>query len=112
MSVSKPRFNSFAEFWPYYLSQHRKPQTRALHYAGMGLAALCLGAALVTGAWAWAVAAVIGVYAPAWTGHAIVERNRPATFSYPYWSILGDCRMTALALSGRLKAELARYEIG
>jgi len=111
MGDSEPPFRSFAEFWPYYLSQHRKPQTRALHYAGLGFAALCLGAAVVTGAWAWAAAAIVAVYAPAWTGHVVVERNRPATFSYPLWSIVGDLRMAGFALTGRLEAELARLGI-
>ncbi len=111
MPVPKPRFNSFAEFWPYYLGLHRRPQTRAFHYAGLGLAALCLGAAFITGSWLWALLAGAAGYGLTWVGHGLAEGNRPATFAYPVWSFLADLRMAGLALTGRLKSELARYGI-
>lgn len=109
--MADPRFPSFAAFWPYYLAQHRNPSTRIWHFAGLALAALLLALALVTGNWIWALAAPLAGYVLSWTGHWIAEGNRPATFKHPLWSLRGDFRMAALALTGRLENELARHEI-
>jgi len=102
-SMSQPRYQSFAEFWPYYLNEHSKPATRALHAVG-SLAAIALLIALVAiGKWWLFPLAFVPGYAFAWIGHFFVERNRPATFTYPLWSFMGDWKMLALMLTGRLK---------
>jgi hypothetical protein len=99
---------SFAAFWPYYLAAHADRRTRALHYCGTSLALLLIaGFALGGNPWLLAAAPVAG-YGPAWIGHMVFERNRPATFTYPVWSFLGDFRMLYLAATGRLRAELTR----
>lgn len=101
--MAERQFKSFAEFWPYYLSEHSRPATRGLHYIG-SLAGIAVIVALVAvGKWWWFPLAFVPGYAMAWIGHFFVEKNRPATFTYPLWSFLGDWKMLALMLTGRLK---------
>lgn len=97
---------SFAEFWPYYLREHARPRTRALHYAGTTLVVLIAAGAALTGNWLLLLAIPLAGYGFAWTAHALVERNRPATFSYPAWSLAADFKMWWLWLTRRLEPEL------
>ena len=86
-------FRSFAEFYPFYLSEHRHPVSRALHYVGTWGAVLCVVALMATGEPQWLLAALISGYAFAWFGHFRFEHNRPATFRHPFYSFAGDFRM-------------------
>ena len=92
MSDDRPqeRFRSFQEFYPYYLSEHQNPICRGLHYTGSLLALVIAATALSTGQLLWLLPAVISGYAFAWVGHFFFEHNRPATFTYPLWSFIGD----------------------
>lgn len=101
-------YQSFADFWPFYLREHSRPATRALHYVGTTLVVAIALFAILTGRWAWLLAIPLAGYGFAWLAHFRVERNRPATFTYPIWSLAADFRMWALWLSGRLGGELER----
>ena len=101
--------DNYSDFWPLYLREHSRPQTRALHYFGTGLGLALLALAIATGDWRLLPAALISGYAFAWIGHAFVERNRPATFSHPFWSLASDFRMFGLWITGRLGRELTRH---
>jgi hypothetical protein len=105
------KYQTYAEFWPYYLSEHRKPETRGLHYFGTGLGSALMIAAAILLDWTLIPAALISGYLFAWIGHFFVERNRPATFTFPLWSIVSDFCMVGLWLVGKLDAEYAKAEI-
>jgi len=98
------RYASFAEFYPYYLSQHSDRWCRRLHVCGTALGAAIIVAALATGRPRLLIAVPFVSYGLAWVGHYFFERNRPATFSYPWYSLRGDLRMFADFCAGRLRA--------
>ena len=102
--MTQPRFQTFAEFWPYYLGEHSQPLTRALHYVGSLAAVALLVTLIATGRWWLFPMAFVPGYGLAWVGHFFVEKNRPATFTYPLWSFMGDWKMLALMLTGRMRA--------
>lgn len=108
VSATRPDFQSFDEFWPYYLGEHRRPMCRALHYIGtLGAVGIAIWAVL-TGTWIGLALAVVVGYAFAWVGHLFIEHNHPATWSYVGWSFLADFRMATLALRGRIRGEIER----
>jgi hypothetical protein len=101
------RMTSFAEFWPYYLREHALPQTRFLHYIGTSLL-IAIGAyALISGHYIYAALMPLAGYGFAWGAHFFVEHNRPATFTYPVWSLISDFKMYGCWVSGRLGPHLA-----
>jgi hypothetical protein len=108
MDVGLPRVERFSEFWPIYLREHARPATRYVHYAGTTAGLACLGLALVTGRRGWIPLGLVAAYGAAWTAHGLVERNKPATFQHPLWSLAGDLRMLWFAARGKLDGELRR----
>ena len=90
------RLTRFRDFWPHYLREHARPGTRALHYAGTSLVVVLAAALPVVG------------YGFAWVVHGLIERNRPATFRYPLWSLRADFVMWQRFLTGHIGRDLAR----
>lgn len=109
--MSDAAFESFEDFWPFYLGEHKDPLNRGLHYVGTTMAIGTVGAAVVTVNPTWLLLTPVVGYAPAWIGHFVIEKNRPATFKHPLWSLRGDLRMLKLALAGRIGDELDRLHI-
>lgn len=96
------QFNTFAEFYPYYLSEHSNSTCRRLHFIGTSLVILIFVMALVVGSrWLWLALPVAG-YGFAWVGHFFFEKNRPATFQHPFYSLLGDFVMYRDMLLGKV----------
>lgn len=101
-------YQSFAEFWPFYLREHSRSLTRAYHYIGTSLVVAIALFAIISGKWLWLLAMPVAGYFFAWLAHFRVEKNRPATFTYPLWSLAADFKMWWLALTGRLGPELKK----
>jgi len=95
-------YKRFSDFYPYYLDQHRDPTCRRLHVAGTALVLLSLVAALATGRWILLLGMPLFGYGFAWIGHFAFERNRPATFRHPLYSLLGDLALFRDVLTGRI----------
>ena len=94
--------SSFEEFWPYYLSQHQDAMNRKLHFVGTTAALICLTMALL-GKRRFLLLTPIAGYGCAWAGHFFFERNRPATFTYPLYSFMGDWVMWKDILTGKIR---------
>ncbi|WP_251358847.1 DUF962 domain-containing protein [Kangiella sp. TOML190] len=100
---------SFKEFWPYYLGEHRLPKNRLLHYIGSFLSLSLLIYSIASQSWWLLIVCFLIGYGFAWIGHFFVEKNKPATFQYPLWSFIADYKMFAMAISGKLKHEWPKY---
>jgi hypothetical protein len=108
--MSQQEIKSFEEFWPYYVAEHSLPKTRALHFAGTATAIACAATLAASGKGKWLPVALVPGYAAAWVGHFLVEKNRPATFTYPLWSFMADQKMFGLMLAGKMEEEIERIK--
>jgi len=105
MTESNKLYKSLKEFFPFYLSEHSHPINRALHFVGTSLAIGFMLGFISSGSWISLVAALVSGYFFAWIGHFLIERNRPATFTYPFYSFISDWRMYGMMLFGRIKKQ-------
>ena len=101
MSDSGP-FRSFADFYPFYLSEHSNRTSRRLHFVGTSIALGLLIAAFASRNWWLILAALVSGYAFAWVGHFFFEHNKPATFKYPRLSFMGDWRLWWEIVTGKI----------
>lgn len=108
MEPDVKKYENLAEFWPFYLGEHRSKANRTLHFIGSCCGLIFLAATLWTLQPLFLVAGLVAGYGFAWTGHFFIERNRPATFKYPLKSFLSDWKMFYLILTGRIDGELRR----
>jgi len=97
------RFKTFREFYPYYLAEHGNRTCRRLHFVGSTLVLIVLATALISRRWELLWLLPLLGYGFAWVGHYFFEHNRPATFTYPLFSLMGDWVMFRDMLIGRLR---------
>lgn len=102
--------STYRAFWHFYVSQHRQKANRNLHFAGTSLVLLLLAVGFALSPWFFAGMPVVG-YAFAWVGHFFFERNQPATFRFPLWSLIADFQMFALMCLGRMDREVRRMGV-
>ena len=96
-------FKTFSEFYPYYLSEHGDKLNRRLHFTGLLAALITLAIAIVSKNWVLLILVPIFGYGLSWIGHYFIEKNKPATFKYPLYSIMGDFVMFKDILFGKIK---------
>lgn len=108
--MSDKTIKSYAEFYPFYLSQHADVTCRTLHYIGTTLVLAVLVYSLTTQNYLLLAALPVCGYLFAWLGHFGFEKNKPATFTYPIWSLIGDFQMYFEFLTGRLGPRLKALE--
>lgn len=101
-AVDPRTMNSFAEFYPFYLSEHANRTCRRLHFLGSTLALVFLAMAVATASGWWFLAALVVGYAFAWIGHFGFEKNKPASFKRPLYSFMGDWVMYKDIWTGKI----------
>ncbi|MBA6224173.1 MULTISPECIES: DUF962 domain-containing protein [unclassified Colwellia] len=97
------KYKNFKSFYPFYLSQHENITCRRLHFIGSSLIIITLAYVLINAAWILLWTLPFLGYGFAWLGHFFFEKNTPATFTYPWYSLLGDWVMYKDILMGKLK---------
>ncbi|ACL96731.3 Mpo1-like protein [Caulobacter vibrioides] len=101
-NTAAARYKSFAAFYPFYMTEHANPVSRRLHVVGTSLVIVCLVLGVFRD-WRFFIAAPVIGYGFAWIGHFVFEKNRPATFKYPVYSLMGDFRLWFETVTGRRK---------
>ena len=100
-AMADSKYRTLSEFYPFYLGEHRKTGTRILHFTGTTFFLCTILVAAIRSEPRLILAGVIGAYGCAWIGHFFVERNRPATFKYPFFSLVSDFLFYFEILSGK-----------
>ena len=106
--AAEKKYKTFKSFYPYYLTEHSDSRNRRLHFLGTALLILCVATGILTGnPLLFAAVPVLG-YGFAWAGHFFLEKNKPATFTYPLYSLASDFVMFWDILTGRINKKLEK----
>lgn len=108
MGTERSQIPNYQEFWKFYVGEHSKPSTRRLHFVGTTLVLALFVASFVT-TYRLLIFLPLAGYSFAWIGHFIFEKNRPATFKYPFWSLISDFVMFWYTVTGRMGREVEKY---
>ncbi len=95
------KYSTFREFYPFYLSEHKHPVSRLLHFIGTSLVFVILISVLIMQEWIWLILIPLVGYGFAWAGHFFFEKNKPATFRYPLYSLGSDFKLFFEILAGK-----------
>lgn len=95
------KYTSLKEFYPYYLSEHQNPTCRKLHFIGTGLLFFIVIISLLTEQYIYLISIPLVGYGFAWIGHFFFEKNKPATFRYPLFSLVSDFKLFFDLLRGK-----------
>ena len=103
LNIMAERIKTYKEFYQFYLTEHENKTCRTLHFIGTGILILVAIYLSIKGLWRpyWWSIPLIG-YGFAWVGHFFFEKNKPATFKYPLWSLISDFKMFFQLLTGRI----------
>lgn len=86
-------FKSFSEFYPYYKTEHAKTGTRVMHFIGTSLFLMMIFLFFIYFDYRLLLAGIVFAYGLAWIGHFFIEKNKPATFQYPWYSLMSDFKL-------------------
>ncbi|PJJ67162.1 hypothetical protein CLV73_1163 [Chryseobacterium geocarposphaerae] len=103
INAMSERIKTFKEFYQFYLTEHSKTGTRIFHFIGTLLVFVVIGYVISSGKERFLWYVPIFGYGFAWFSHAVIERNKPATFKYPLWSLISDFRLFFELLIGKQK---------
>lgn len=106
--MEEEKIKTYAEFWDFYVLEHSQPMTRYLHFIGTLLGTVALIWVIKSGNYIYLPLCFTIGYAFAWVSHFMIEKNKPATFKYPFWSFVSDYKMAAFMLLGKMDAEIER----
>jgi len=104
--MTEQKWTSFEQFYIYYLTEHDNPTCRRLHYLGSTMVLAMLVFCLASSQWQWLWSLPVLGYGPAWIGHFVFERNKPASFRHPFYSFCADWVMLKDAVTGQLSSKL------
>lgn len=104
------KYKTFWDFYPFYLTEHKNPVSRSLHFIGTFLVLACLIAGIITGRWVLFVIIPLCGYGFAWVGHFFFEKNKPATFVYPLYSLGSDFVMFWHMITGQIRRKMHEAE--
>ena len=106
--MSEKKIKTYDEFWDFYVAEHSHPMTRLFHFAGTSLSVVILVWVLRTGNLLYLPLCFVVGYGFAWFSHFLIEKNKPASFKYPFWSFISDYKMMFFMLTGKMNAEVER----
>jgi len=102
------KYKSFNAFYPFYLSQHSNKICRLLHVVGTTVLLAIILTAIYHNNLILLIFVPIAGYGFAWVGHFFFEKNKPATFTYPMWSLASDFKMFYQVLSGTIALDTSK----
>lgn len=99
--MSSKKYKSLQEFYPFYLSEHQNTTSRVLHFIGTALVIISLIGGILFHDLRFLIAIPFLGYGFAWVGHFFFEKNKPATFQYPRYSLASDFMLFWDLLNGK-----------